>query len=742
MLKSLYVTLAVGITIVFSACAGGGSDAQGGETIVHKGITYKSVKSPYTRHIWLDRNLGASRACLDLNDSECFGDYYQWGRDADGHEKRDSNTSTTLLATFNVVNGTFIKTQIAPSDWTTETNATLRELNWKKTDGTSICPLGYRVPTKEEFENETELAADSVTNISDAFASFLKIPAAGYRNTSFAYLSGEGITARIWTSDFHSTNAVNYSISATEINDFGNGRANGYSVRCIKHYIDTTAPVFTSLADVSVNEEQFFVLDVNVTDATKITYTISDANSSLFDIDIDNGEVYFNARPDYETDPHSYTFKVTAIDAFGNSASQDVRVTLLDIVEDLEVPIFTSDSVVNVYENNTTALTLVATDASHPITYRISGIERTAFNVNSTSGVITFKVAPDYELKDTYTFLAKATDSSPNRNTGTQNVTINIIDVFEVPDVTKPVFTSLTTLSIPENQIIVLTLQADDNATISYSIDTNDSADFNVDTLTGKITFKVAPDFESGKTHYTFVAKATDTSGNEATQNISINILDIVDDEISHNGFDYLKVLSPITGKIWLDRNLGALQSCTSYRDPDCTGDYFQWGRNADGHEKTTSTTTNLQAVSVDAIGSDFILTDVNNSRDWANAVDENGSMRLLNWAKIDGSSLCPVNFRVPTADELKFETYDVGISTEYKIKTNIDAYNSFLRLSTAGYRSEITGSVGRVTTGTLWVNSSRAFVNDSKRLIFSDDNTYIGSYYRASGNSVRCIED
>jgi hypothetical protein len=55
------------------------------------------------------------------------------------------------------------------------------------------------------------------------------------------------------------------------------------------------------------------------------------------------------------------------------------------------------------------------------------------------------------------------------------------------------------------------------------------------------------------------------------------------------NGLTYALVTSPDTGKVWLDRNLGARQVCTSSTDEACYGDLYQWGRAKDGHESRTS---------------------------------------------------------------------------------------------------------------------------------------------------------
>jgi hypothetical protein len=44
----------------------------------------------------MDRNLGAARAATSSTDAEAYGDLYQWGRGTDGHEKRNSQTTSTL----------------------------------------------------------------------------------------------------------------------------------------------------------------------------------------------------------------------------------------------------------------------------------------------------------------------------------------------------------------------------------------------------------------------------------------------------------------------------------------------------------------------------------------------------------------------------------------------------------------------------------------------------------------------
>jgi hypothetical protein len=74
--------------------------------------------------IWLDRNLGANQVATSITDTNAYGDLYQWGRLADGHQLRSnpSTHSTTTLATdLNATNlgdpTQFIKNDSSPYDW-------------------------------------------------------------------------------------------------------------------------------------------------------------------------------------------------------------------------------------------------------------------------------------------------------------------------------------------------------------------------------------------------------------------------------------------------------------------------------------------------------------------------------------------------------------------------------------------------------------------------------------------------
>ena len=81
-----------------------------------------TVINPTTDRIWMDRNLGASQVATSSDDAAAYGDIYQWGRAAEGHEYSSSTTTSTNATTAvpnesNPWDGLFITEVIDPKDW-------------------------------------------------------------------------------------------------------------------------------------------------------------------------------------------------------------------------------------------------------------------------------------------------------------------------------------------------------------------------------------------------------------------------------------------------------------------------------------------------------------------------------------------------------------------------------------------------------------------------------------------------
>jgi len=280
-------------------------------------------------------------------------------------------------------------------------------------------------------------------------------------------------------------------------------------------------------------------------------------------------------------------------------------------------------------------------------------------------------------------------------------------------DITSPVITVSGTNPV---DVIQNTIYKDAGATATDAVD--GVVDVNT---TGTVDTNTTGD-------YTITYTATDSAGNTATATRTVTVTEFT---ITHNGTSYGIVTSPYTGKVWLDRNLGAAEVCTSFNDTACYGDYYQWGRAFDGHQDSMSGTTSTQAIDVNSAGSSFIK----GSRDWA-SVDDEGTIRRANWSATDGSSVCPSGFRVPSIIELRAETLDNG-------ETNrVTLFSNFLKLPSAGFRKYSSGALSsQGEFGNVWSSSL-----NSDSVVISFDFSRAGAIAESSthayGFSVRCLKD
>jgi len=166
---------------------------------------------------WMDRNLGATKVAASSTDADSYGDLYQWGRSADGHQSRTSgktNTNATSAApnTGDAWYGLFIRESSAPYDWLTTKDDNL----WQGVVGTNNpCPSGYRLPTDIEWNTE-RTAWGSNTNATAAFASPLKLPAAGYR-TLVGDPRDVGSRGYYWTSTVSGDNASHLRFDSSTV---------------------------------------------------------------------------------------------------------------------------------------------------------------------------------------------------------------------------------------------------------------------------------------------------------------------------------------------------------------------------------------------------------------------------------------------------------------------------------------------------------------------------------------------
>lgn len=188
---------------------------------------YVASVTSTTGRIWMDRNLGASQVATAFNDALSYGDLYQWGRAADGHQLRTSSNTSTTSSSDVPGHGNFITNS---SDWRNPQNNSL----WQVLTGVNNpCPSGYHLPTDIEFSNEESYF--SPQSHIGAMSSVLKLPMAGLRNRTSGAVSGQASLSYYWTGTISGAKSVDYFFNNSNSNMNSIERAFGLSVRCIKN---------------------------------------------------------------------------------------------------------------------------------------------------------------------------------------------------------------------------------------------------------------------------------------------------------------------------------------------------------------------------------------------------------------------------------------------------------------------------------------------------------------------------
>ena len=140
------------------------------------------------------------------------------------------------------------------------------------------------------------------------------------------------------------------------------------------------------------------------------------------------------------------TYKLYTVDAAGNlSAVASATMAIDSSPIDTSKPVVTSGATGLTMAENTAAGTLVytatATDTdalganNTALTYSLKGADAALFNINATTGAVTFKASPDYDApldsgkNNTYDFTVVAADATGNK--GTQAVSLAVTNVID-----------------------------------------------------------------------------------------------------------------------------------------------------------------------------------------------------------------------------------------------------------------------------------------------------------------------
>ncbi len=320
------------------------------------------------------------------------------------------------------------------------------------------------------------------------------------------------------------TSLANGTATNTIINNYNNDVL-GYISSNQNVNIGDITPGIAAVADsVSTDEDTPVSINVLLNDSYISTspITVTAADGSKGTTTVSNGVITYTPSADLNgPDTFNYT-----ISQQGKTSTSSVSISIGAIAD---APVINTASTVQADENQTSVTTLSVTDPDgDSTTVTISGTDVSSFSLSS-SNVLTFVSAPDFESKSTYYLTINATDGSLSSS---KDITVSVTNVNDI----SPVITSSSSYVVEENSILVIDSSYNaakivatdvDGDVLTYSISGTDAASFTVNSANGDLQLLSDADYET-KTLYSINVIASDGLFT-ATQAATIEVLNLND---------------------------------------------------------------------------------------------------------------------------------------------------------------------------------------------------------------------
>jgi len=227
-------TLTVTLTAVAWACGSGLPIEHTAGTVapVTKSVTYGTVTSSLSgaSKCWITQNLGATNQATAVNDAtEASGGWYWQFNRKQGYYQPNANGALISTATPNTWDNSGDNTACDPVVSGTE---------WCPANDpcTQLLGAGWRLPTYTEWFN-VDASGSTWTDWAHAYASVLKLHAAGYLSPAAGILYNRGTMGFYGSSTQHDTDST-YGYVLSFFPDSSSIpvylKPNGFPVRCIK----------------------------------------------------------------------------------------------------------------------------------------------------------------------------------------------------------------------------------------------------------------------------------------------------------------------------------------------------------------------------------------------------------------------------------------------------------------------------------------------------------------------------
>ena len=336
-------------------------------------------------------------------------------------------------------------------------------------------------------------------------------------------------------------------------------------------------------------------------DDDSLTYELTGADADSFDIDSSTGQIETSDELDHET-KNTYHLAVSVsdgMDIYGDSdsAEDDSIDVTINVTNVNEAPEFDPNAPADLSVMEDTAADvpigdpITATDPENDtITYDLDDVDGASFDIDTT-GQIKTKDTLDQGTQDTYTITVTASDD--NGADATHQVTITVTEANDPPTFNDGIPQGQTSItrsvaeSTASGQPVGDPVSAtdDDGDTLTYSLDDQDGAKFEIDS-SGQIKTKDALDYEDTPSYSVTVSvtDSEDEAGNAEDPPVEDSTIDVTISVTDVNEPPAFAADAPATLEIAentaADTSIGTPYTAT---DPDTTGDTLTYSLGGTG---------------------------------------------------------------------------------------------------------------------------------------------------------------
>ena len=273
-------------------------------------------------------------------------------------------------------------------------------------------------------------------------------------------------------------------------------------------------------------------------DNDTLVYSLGGTDVASFDFNTSTAQITTEAALDYEK-KRSYSVTISVRDnedEDGNpsTTTDDSIAVTIEIIDIAEGPEVNGPVSPNHPENTLQVGQYTATDPNGRSTswQALSGDDAGKFTFSN--GTLSFKSAPDYESptdQDTDNDYEVTITVRAGSETGSLDVTVQVIDVNEAPTFSKSRDTRSVVENTPSNQNVgdpVTASDVDENDHLTYELGGDNASDFSIYPSSGQIKTSAQLDHEV-KDEYTVTVIARDQAGATSSIVVVISVTDAND---------------------------------------------------------------------------------------------------------------------------------------------------------------------------------------------------------------------